>query len=209
MRARSDTAKDKRRQALLDAALTEFAAKGFVAARMEDIARHAGLSKGALYLYFSSKEDLFKALLESKATPILEQLEAKLAQSSGVEEAIKAFAAFAPTLIRSTPMPSLIKILIGEGNQFPDITDFYRHIVIERALSSLARLFAEASDVDTGGTDEPELAARLLVAPLMLGAVWEILYGDRQEARIDLDKLFELHAQVLTRGLIRAKAQNI
>lgn len=209
MRARSDIAKDKRRQALLDAALTEFAAKGFAAARMEDIARHAGLSKGALYLYFESKEELFNALLESKAAPILDQLETSLAQSPDVKSAIKAFAKFAPTLIRETPMPSLIKILIGEGNQFPDITDFYRRTVIERALSSLAHLFASASDVDPRGADEPELAARLLVAPVMLSAVWEILYGDQKDARIDLDKLFELHAQVLTRGLTKKEAQNI
>ena len=60
-RARSDEAKDERRAQLLDAALDEFFEKGFSAARMDDIARRAKLSKGTLYLYFDSKKAMFQA----------------------------------------------------------------------------------------------------------------------------------------------------
>ena len=66
-RARSEAAKDTRRQALLTAALDEFFERGFAAARMDDIARRAGFSKGTLYLYFDSKEALFASLIETFA----------------------------------------------------------------------------------------------------------------------------------------------
>ena len=74
-RARSQTDKDARRQLLLQAALDEFFERGFAAARMEDIARRVDLSKGTVYLYFKSKDDLFRALIEEHALPNLETIE--------------------------------------------------------------------------------------------------------------------------------------
>ncbi len=74
-RARTPQAKEDRRQALLKAALDEFYEKGLTAARADDIAERAGLSKGTLYVYFKSKEDLFKALIENLTTPKLAMLE--------------------------------------------------------------------------------------------------------------------------------------
>ena len=73
-RARSEDAKDERRQLLLSAALDEFFERGFSAARIEDIAQRASLSKGTVYLYFDSKEALFLALIEDLATPNIEQI---------------------------------------------------------------------------------------------------------------------------------------
>ena len=75
-RARTKKAKDERRLALLRAGLDEFFERGFTAARMDDISKRAGLSKGALYLYFSSKEELFKSLVEEYAVPNVERIEA-------------------------------------------------------------------------------------------------------------------------------------
>ena len=75
-RARTDADKDDRRQALIAAALDEFYERGFAAARMDDIARRAKLSKGALYLYFDSKEALFQAVTESFILPHIEMVEA-------------------------------------------------------------------------------------------------------------------------------------
>src|ERR1700756_2199725 len=56
--------KEERAPEILDAALSCFAEKGFAACRMDDIARRAGISKGTIYLYFESKEAVFKALAQ-------------------------------------------------------------------------------------------------------------------------------------------------
>jgi AcrR family transcriptional regulator len=94
-RARSDDAKDERRQALLLVALDEFFQKGFTAARMDDIARRAGLSKGTLYLYFESKEALFTALIETLAMPNLSHIETISTMASTIREALDRLVAFA------------------------------------------------------------------------------------------------------------------
>src|SRR5262245_41676979 len=66
---------------ILEAALAEFTERGFETARMEDVARRAGLSKAGVYLYFESKEALLKALIERRMTPMIQQaLSAGLAQ---------------------------------------------------------------------------------------------------------------------------------
>src|SRR5437868_196682 len=64
----------ERRQAIIDAALVEFSAKGFAAARLEDIAAQAGVGKGTIYLYFADKEQLFQELIRTSIVPILGQL---------------------------------------------------------------------------------------------------------------------------------------
>ncbi len=61
------------REALLDAARLEFARSGLDSARVEDIARRAGVSKGAFYLHFASKEDAFREILQRFLGVIEEQ----------------------------------------------------------------------------------------------------------------------------------------
>src|SRR3954453_15619132 len=61
---------------ILDAALDCFAERGFTATRMDDIAARAGVTKGTLYLYFPTKEQLFKELVRSQLVPHIERLEA-------------------------------------------------------------------------------------------------------------------------------------
>src|SRR5262245_17938042 len=67
-------APEVRRQAILKAALKVFAAHGFEAARLDDVAKRAGVAKGTLYLYFRAKEALFEALVRSAVTPLLEHM---------------------------------------------------------------------------------------------------------------------------------------
>src|SRR5438132_694837 len=61
----------ERRQAILDAALDEFAARGFAATRLDDVASRAGVAKGTIYLYFRDKESLFQELVRTMLSPIV------------------------------------------------------------------------------------------------------------------------------------------
>ena len=70
--ARRKVDADARRQAILDAALTVFAERGYEAARLDDVAAKAGVAKGTLYLYFKDKEALFEALVRGAVSPILD-----------------------------------------------------------------------------------------------------------------------------------------
>src|SRR5688500_5228440 len=75
--------KDARPQELLAAALDHFVERGYAATRLEDVARQAGVSKGTLYLYFTNKEELFKAVVRESLLPELGQAEDIIAAFTG------------------------------------------------------------------------------------------------------------------------------
>ena len=82
-----------RRDAILDAALDEFSARGFAAARLDDVAKRAGVAKGTIYLYFADKESLFQELIRTKMVPVVGSLElafgTELPLRAVVEQAIE------------------------------------------------------------------------------------------------------------------------
>jgi AcrR family transcriptional regulator len=200
-RARTDSAKDKRRQALLKAALDEFFEKGFAATRMDDIAGRAGLSKGTLYLYFGSKEELFQALMETLAFPNLEILERITGQAETMKEALHGIRQFAPFLISQTDMPRLMKVLIGDSQLFPHMVKAYREELIERVLSMIAALLRRANERGEVKITNPELTARLVMAPFVFSAVWQAVFNQQAEAEVDLDQLFAIHEQMMLKAL--------
>src|SRR5690349_23645902 len=67
--------RDERRAAILAAALEEFAARGFAATRLDDVARRAGVAKGTIYLHFRDKESLFQELVRAMLSPVISTLE--------------------------------------------------------------------------------------------------------------------------------------
>src|ERR1700754_5327459 len=68
---------------IVAAALAVFAERGFAAARLEEIARRAGVSKGALYLYFETKEEIFRAVVDQAIAPNIEAIRAMVAAHPG------------------------------------------------------------------------------------------------------------------------------
>ncbi|MEZ5985350.1 MAG: TetR/AcrR family transcriptional regulator [Hyphomonas sp.] len=201
LRARSNEAKDERRQALLGAALDEFFEKGFAATRMDDIARRAGLSKGTLYLYFGSKEALFQGLIETLATPNLKIVETITSQSTSLKDALTRIRQFAPFLVQQTDLPRLMKVLIGDSHLFPDVVRAYREDLIDRVLSMITTLLQRAHDTGEAIIDTPALTARLLMAPMIFSAMWQAVFNQKSEADIDLDELFRIHEQMMLKAL--------
>jgi AcrR family transcriptional regulator len=200
-RARSDDAKDERRQALLLVALDEFFQKGFAAARMDDIARRANLSKGTLYLYFDSKEALFTALIETLAMPNLGHIEMISASAPSMREALDRLVMFAPVLIRHSNLPRLMKVLIGDSHNFPEIIHTYRTQILERVLGALAQMLEAAKARGEIEIGDPKLMARLVVAPIAFSGIWQAVFAGDEEAEVDLEALFRMHAELLIKAI--------
>ncbi|CDO59423.1 Transcriptional regulator, TetR family [Candidatus Phaeomarinobacter ectocarpi] len=200
-RARTDDAKDERRQALLSAALEVFVEKSFAAARMDDIARAASLSKGTVYLYFSSKEDLFEAVLRNVALPKVEHIENLMRDAPSVGEALDGIGLFVPHLIRETALPRIIKLLISESGMFPEIVQSYREDVLDRLLGGVTGLLARAKAAGEIEVGDPALAARLVAAPIAFSALWSVVFETVPEARVDIDALMAMHVTHLKRAL--------
>ncbi|MEL7488453.1 MAG: TetR/AcrR family transcriptional regulator [Pseudomonadota bacterium] len=200
-RARTPEAKDDRRLAIMTAALDEFFEKGYAPARMDDIARRAGVSKGAVYLYFASKDALFAALIDTFAVPNVERIEAIAQSAVSARAAIDAMVAFAPVMIRQSPAPKIARVLISNAHAFPDVVTAYRKSVIERALAAIAGFLERAKARGEIDVEAPALAARLVVAPIVFSALWRIVFEHDESAHFDLDALLRMHKTMLIRGL--------
>jgi AcrR family transcriptional regulator len=169
-----------RRDAILDAALDEFSAKGFAAARLEDVAKRAGIAKGTIYLYFADKESLFQELIRAKMVPVVGSLE--IAFSTGlplravVEQAIEIFV----REVYDTRRKQVIRLMISEGPRFPALAEFYYREVLSRVLKAVRGLLERAHQRGELANDALIRFPQLLGAPGVIAIVWSGLF-DRFE----------------------------
>lgn len=197
-RRRPDAA--ARRRAILDAALEVFAEHGFTGARMEDVARRAGIAKGTLYLYFEDKTALLEGLVHDAADPILGTLEREFAAFEG---STRDFLLLLFQHIRTeavlSPRRHIIRLMLAEGERFPGIADFYYREVVSRGLNLLRAINARALERGEISSDAALRFPQLVIAPVLIAAVWDGLFG-RHEA-LDLPGMFSAHAELMLRGL--------
>jgi AcrR family transcriptional regulator len=132
--------KEARPQELLEAALELFVEKGFAATRSEEVASRAGVSKGTLYLYFPSKEELFKAVVrQNLSTLIAEGQELVHSFEGPTSELLTCLMTEWWNRVLRTPASGIFKVMISEARNFPDLAQFYVDEVVqpsERLLSS-------------------------------------------------------------------------
>ncbi|HEY0301929.1 MAG TPA: TetR/AcrR family transcriptional regulator, partial [Rhizomicrobium sp.] len=179
---------------ILDAALKVFAEKGFAAARMEDIAGRAGVTKGTIYLYFESKEAVFKALVREAVGSTLGSVSADAAAFEGPARGKLrlVLTAMARMLIESDKVV-LPKIVIAESANFPWLPQFYRFEVIERGLGLLTSLIERG--VARGEFRDLPAAhvARLCIAPVLLAAIWRVTFSHLDPEPYDYQGLIATH----------------
>ncbi len=192
---------DARPEEILDAALAEFTERGFDAARMEDVARRAGISKGGIYLYFESKQALLKALIEAKVAPIAHQAEA-LARSGGADPlaALRLLAHLTAARIADPKIIAVPRLVIGLSGRFPEIAEFYRAHVVEKARAALELLIESAIALGQFRPVDPRAVVRAFIGPLFFEAMWaHVLKGE--SALAAPEKLIESHFDILLNGL--------
>jgi AcrR family transcriptional regulator len=196
--------KDARPQEILDAALTVFAEKGFAAARMDDVARRAGVSKGTVYLYFPSKEELFKSLVRVAIGGTLEQVSVYTESFSGpARELLVSVLRTIGTVMRTSDRIVLPKIILAEAGNFPELVRFYRFEIIEKGIRLFRGIVARGIAQGEFRDVAPEHVARLCVAPLLLGALWRATFAPFDPEPYDIEALIETHIDVLLRGLAK------
>lgn len=192
---------EARPEEILDAALIEFDERGFEAARMEDIAKAAGISKAAIYLYFPSKMALLEALIEAKVAPLAAQAQ-KLAAACQADplNALKLFATVAAARMADPKVIAVPRLVIGISGRFPEIAEYYRTHVVAKARGALEQLIE--AGIAAGAIRKVDTAAvvRAFIGPLFFEAMWtHVLKGET--ALHDPQKLIEQQFDVLLHGL--------
>jgi AcrR family transcriptional regulator len=193
---------DDRAAEIARAALELFVAKGFAATKLEDVAKAAGVSKGLPYLYFKSKEDLFKAVIvEAIAGPIGRAKELVDAFGGTTEELlgelVRRFREFA-----ESPAGGVIKLILAEAGNFPDVARFFcsdfdvrgRELFAMMIRRGVARgEFRPVDDVDT--------TAIVLAQPLAMHSVWLRSLAPYDERQIDSDRFYASYLDLVLKGL--------
>ena len=202
MIARQHWEKEQRKASILRAAEKVFATKGAALVTMDDIAHEADLGKGTLYLYFDSKENLFKAVVRQGLVPALVEAEKLVDEFEGpAADLFRQIVLGWWQLIGDSRLSAIPKIMIAEARNFPEIADFYYEEVIERGT----RLFVRALDrgVATGefrGVDV-HYATRVLSSPLVMLAVWKHSLGCCEREQADPQVFLQTYLDIALRGL--------
>ena len=160
--------KEARPGELLGAALDLFVEKGFAATRAEEVAARAGVSKGTLFLYFSSKEDLFQAVVR-------ENISGRYAEWN---EEFEAFEGSSADMLRycmqvwwerlgATMASGITKLIMSEARNFPEIAAFYHREVIEPGKQLIRRILQRGIDSGEFKVADPEYAIYGVIAPMI------------------------------------------
>jgi AcrR family transcriptional regulator len=162
----------QRRQAVLEAAMEEFLAKGFAAARIEDVATRAGVAKGTVYLGFRDKAELFAEAIRAEMSPLAEMLgrlidEPAVAPRAAIEAMLSAMARQAMT----TRKGDVVRLILAETIRFPELTQFYRDEVVVPTAAKLVALMRRAADHGELRSADSANYPQLLLAPVILSAL--------------------------------------
>jgi AcrR family transcriptional regulator len=184
-----------RREAILTSALEEFSSRGFEAARLDDVAKRAGVAKGTIYLYFADKETLFQELVRSMLTPLIGCFESLATVDVPFPVLAERLVDVVSHELIASRRKDIIRLIISEGTRFPAIADFYYREVLSRVFAALQQILQRA--LDRGELRHPGFVAfpQLLAAPVLVAIVWTSLF--ERHAPLDVRAMLQAHLDIL------------
>ncbi len=194
--------KEARPGELTAAALQLFVEKGFAATRLDDVAARAGVSKGTLYLYFDSKEALFKAVIEEGMLPVLDAGDGLIDNFRGsssqlLQELIESWW----RLIGDTPLGGVPKLMISEAGNFPALAQYYNDTVIVRGRTLMRRILQRGIDLKEFRPLNVEQAIDVIFAPVLLMMIWRYSLGSCGCSSHDPQSYLATHLDLALNGL--------
>jgi AcrR family transcriptional regulator len=198
--------KEARPQELLAAALALFGEKGFAATRAEEVAARAGVSKGTLYLYYPSKEELLKAVIRENLSELIADGQEVVDRFEGpTAELLSVLMHTWWDRVGNTPAAAIHKIMVSEVRNFPEIAEFYSNEVIRPANQLLASTVQRG--IQRGEFREVPIAetALALLAPLIMLSLHKHSFGacPVQQDQLDPLSVVSTHIDLVLRGLLR------
>lgn len=195
-------AEDRPRE-ICTAALDVFSEKGFAAAKLDEIARRAGVSKGTLYLYFKDKEDLFRAVVRDTVAPNIDIVRAMVEGADlPFAEIIRMFLPRFAALTSQVRVGAVAKMVIGESRNFPELAKVWHDEVVSKALGLIAGLIERAQARGEVRAGDPRYHAFTLMGPMLMGLLWRETLQPAGGAAIDLESLAKQHAETVLAGLL-------
>lgn len=159
---------------ILDAAFKEFGERGLAGARLDDIAKRAGVAKGTIYLYFPNKEALFREMVRTTIVDALALAEADrdIAPDVSTPDLIRRMAQAWWVHLRSERQQVLTRVVHAELHRFPDLYQFYGDEVIARGRRLVASVIARGVARGEFRPIDPMVGARMYAALWMSHGAW-------------------------------------
>lgn len=198
--------KEDRPADICAAALAVFAEKGFAGARIEEIAKRAGLSKGAVYLYFPTKEAVFRAVVRDAVAPNIEAIRQNvLGADLPFPDLVRMLLPRVALLITTVPLGAVLKMVVGESRNFPELAKVWHDDVVLKAISLLSSVIERAQARGEVRPGNPRIHAFSIIGPMLLGVLWRETFTPVGAAEVDLSTIARQHADTVLEGLLVAE----
>jgi AcrR family transcriptional regulator len=194
--------KNARPGEILAAALELFVERGYSATKLEDVARQAGVSKGTVYLYFESKEAIFRAVVQELVVPELARAEKRVDSYRGdhrelIVDLVKSWW----QAVGESHLSGIPKLLVAEAGNFPELAEFFVDQVVRRLRRLVARVLAQGIAQGEFRPCNVEYTARALIAPMVFAAIWQRSLGPHDEGAFDVPTYIDVYLDLYLNGL--------
>jgi TetR/AcrR family transcriptional regulator len=208
--AKRERRKEARPGELLAAALELFVEKGYAATRADEVARRAGVSKGTLFLYFATKEDLFKAVVRENIAGRFAEWNTEFETFEGTTPEMLHYALMTWwERIGKTPAAGITKLMMSEAVNFPELAAFYQQEVIGPGHALIRRILQRGVDRKEFRAMDLDLSVYAVLTPMIFLMSWRHSFGACASAADELDpeKYLEMQCGILLHGLCRPDGQ--
>jgi TetR/AcrR family transcriptional regulator len=202
--ARRERRKEARPGELLEAALDLFVEKGFAATRSEEVAARAGVSKGTLFLYFPSKEELFKAVVRESISGRFAEFQQEFEKYEGSTADMVRYAMRAWwERIGATRASGITKLMISEARNFPELAAFYQQEVIRPGTQLMRRILQRGVERGEFRPLDLDYAVFSMVAPMVFLIMMKHSLGAcvPQDYPVDPERYVNSQVETLLHGL--------
>jgi AcrR family transcriptional regulator len=187
---------------IVEAAMTVFAERGFAASRLDDIARRAGVSKGALYLYFETKEELFRAVVAQAIAPNMQAIRAVVAAHPGpLSDLLRLVAGRVGDLMEALPVGGVVKMVIAEAGNFPALARVWHDDLVAHILGAMTDAIRAAQGRGEVRPGDPRIYALEIIGPMLVALIWRETFVPVGAEPFDLRAVARQHVETMIEGL--------
>ncbi|MBP6878959.1 MAG: TetR/AcrR family transcriptional regulator [Phenylobacterium sp.] len=187
--SKRDERRDERRDGILDVARDCFLADGYAGTSMSSIAARLGGSKGTLYNYFKSKEELFEAVMQRQCGALAETLFDVDHDGDDVRERLQHFAGKFLTLLLTPESLGIHRVVVGETGRFPELGRMFYEMGPKVILTKIAGYLSDLMDQGVLRRADPFVAAQqfkdLTISGVLQPRTWGVIEGDMTDAEIE------------------------
>ena len=192
--------KDSKRDEILKAALDIFARDGFAKAKVGDIATAAGVGKGTIYLYASSKLNLFKSVVLAGIEPVVRDFEDIFSHSEWTP--IELLERLLLRLYREVENPErekFLRLMLTEGREIDEVRDFYKTHVVDRGQTIIELALRQGIESGCFRNINVEIASQLIISPIKARLLHRVVFGCVDES---VEAVSRVHVELLQAGLL-------